>query len=283
MRYLEQAPAAAAAAVVERIWGLEIPSSALAQPAPVLPDGHVELLVHIGTPFRQLDVAGRVLQQARVLVAGQMTTALRLIATPGGCVVGARLRRWAAAMVTGVPQSDIAGGVEELAAVNPVLARRLMEHVGGQPSLDAAMAALEQVLIAWLLDGRGSGPIPSAALIGAMEQMEASAGLVRVETIASRVGVSTRQLERMFAHHVGLSPKQLLRVTRFQQVLTALQAPHGSRWPDLAVRLGYYDQAHFINDFRAITGETPAAWAIDDDSLTAVFTRSSTLRHGLGE
>lgn len=283
MRYLERTPAPAAAAVVERIWGLEIPSSTLAQPSPVLPDGHVELLVHIGTPFRQLDHAGGVRQQARVLVAGQTTTAVRLIATPGGCVVGARLRRWAAAMVTGVPQRAIAGGVEDLAVVNPALARRLFDHVGGQPSLDAAMTALDEVLTAWLLSAGGCGPTPHRALIGAIKQMEDSAGLVRVEVVASRVGVSTRQLERLFAHHVGLSPKQLLRVTRFQQVLTALQAPHGSRWPDLAVRLGYYDQAHFINDFRGITGETPAAWAIDDDSLTAVFTRTSALRHGLGE
>lgn len=283
MRYLEMEPGPSARVAVERFWGLEIPSSALAQPSPVLPDGHVELLVHVGAPFLQLDSAGEVRQQARVLVAGQMTSALRLVATPGGMVVGARLRRWATARVLGVPMSAMPNGVDTLAAVNPLLARRLSEHVDGRASLEASMAAMECVLAEWLRLERRHVPNPAQGLVAAVNHIEATAGLVRVETVADCVGVSRRQLERWFATHVGLSPKQLLRVTRFQQVLAALQEPEGSRWPDLAVRLGYYDQAHFINDFRGFTGETPAAWAISDDSLTAVFTRGSAPGRRLGE
>lgn len=54
-------------------------------------------------------------------------------------------------------------------------------------------------------------------------------------------------------------------------MIGTLREPSPSTWPDLAVQHGFYDQAHFINDFRSFTGETPGAWEIDDESLTAVF------------
>ena len=96
-------------------------------------------------------------------------------------------------------------------------------------------------------------------------------GLTRVSSLAQSTGLSARQFERRFASHVGLSPKAFLRVVRFQEVLKAMDAGGRPIGRGLAVEHGFYDQPHFVNDFKAFTGHAPTEWNITDDSLTAVF------------
>ncbi len=97
-------------------------------------------------------------------------------------------------------------------------------------------------------------------------------GLVRVPELARHVGVSPRQLERVFAERVGVTPKNYLRVMRFQEVLRTLRGGvRSTAWAEVATSHGYYDQAHFIRDFKMFVGVTPGAWHISDESLTAVF------------
>ena len=84
--------------------------------------------------------------------------------------------------------------------------------------------------------------------------------------------MSPRQLERLFSERVGISPKLFLRIVRFQEVVRATRS--GRRdlgWAALAAEHGFYDQAHFINDFKAFVGRTPADWNISDNSLAAIF------------
>ena len=69
-------------------------------------------------------------------------------------------------------------------------------------------------------------------------------------------GVSARQLRRLTQHHLGLSPKDFSRIVRFQQVLRAMKSNHNAAvWLD-----HYYDQPHFIREFKKLTGHTPRAF-----------------------
>ena len=85
--------------------------------------------------------------------------------------------------------------------------------------------------------------------------------LVKVEDLAQGMGMGRRSLERLFRDYVGLSPKWVIRQYRLQ--IAADEAAKGRvvDWPRLANDLGYADQAHFIRDFRAVLGTTPAEFA----------------------
>ncbi len=272
MRYVERAAGSRLRSLVDRFWALETTADDPPTPSPVLPDGHVEVMVHVGAPFAEVGADGRPHVQSRVLYGAQILEAARLVSASSGLVVGARLHPWAGALLTGVPQHELTGGIHDLSAINKRAAARLAQHLAGRDDVDEAMAAFEGMLAAVFAQriAQASDLVPPT-VIAATTHAQRTGGLVRVDQLAASVGLSTRQLERQFALHVGLSPKQLLRVLRFQQVMAALREPDPGDWPDLAVRLGFYDQAHFINDFRRFTGESPGAWAIDDDSLTAVF------------
>jgi AraC-like DNA-binding protein len=79
-----------------------------------------------------------------------------------------------------------------------------------------------------------------------------------VAAVLQQIGLSERRFSRIFSEQVGLTPKLFQRVRRFQKTLTSLSSDRDIDWAGTAFANGYYDQAHFINDFRAFTSVTPS-------------------------
>jgi AraC-like DNA-binding protein len=78
---------------------------------------------------------------------------------------------------------------------------------------------------------------------------------------AHSIGISERYLSSVFREHVGMPPKLFLRVCRFQAATRSLHQGVGIPWAELALACGYYDQAHFANDFRAFSGIDPTTYS----------------------
>jgi AraC-like DNA-binding protein len=89
-------------------------------------------------------------------------------------------------------------------------------------------------------------------------------GLPQARTIAEvtgQIGLSQRRFIQVFNDEVGLTPKLFCRVRRFQEVLYVIRRETVIDWAALAYDCGYFDQAHFIHDFRAFSGINPTAYA----------------------
>lgn len=85
--------------------------------------------------------------------------------------------------------------------------------------------------------------------------------LRRVEDLAGRAGIEIRALQRLFAEHVGLSPKQVIRRYRLLESAEAVSTGSPVSWAQLAVDLGFSDQAHLTRDFTQAFGVSPARYA----------------------
>ena len=86
--------------------------------------------------------------------------------------------------------------------------------------------------------------------------------------------MGARQLERRFLEEVGMTPKRLARISRFQRVFKALERrPIG--WTRVAVECGYYDSSHLVRDFREFTGEAPSRAVGAEAELALAFTRAN--------
>jgi AraC-like DNA-binding protein len=85
--------------------------------------------------------------------------------------------------------------------------------------------------------------------------------ILKVEDLVDRYGSSKRTLERLFATYVGVTPKWVIQRYRLHEAAEQLAAGGSVRQSRLALDLGYSDQAHFIRDFKAIVGLSPAAYS----------------------
>ncbi|QIL40367.1 AraC family transcriptional regulator [Pedobacter sp. HDW13] len=90
-----------------------------------------------------------------------------------------------------------------------------------------------------------------------LQQIQLSKGLISLAALTSHIGFSQRHLSRQFQQYVGLSPRDYLRVSRFIYSLERLKSNPTRSLTRVAYQSGYYDQAHFIRDYKQYTGFTP--------------------------
>ncbi len=99
----------------------------------------------------------------------------------------------------------------------------------------------------------------SVALVsGIAERIAADRAINRVEQLVGEFGVGLRTLQRLFGEYIGVSPKWVIQRYRLHEAAARLAAGGDIDWADIALELGYADQAHFIRDFRKLVGRSPA-------------------------
>jgi AraC-like DNA-binding protein len=84
-----------------------------------------------------------------------------------------------------------------------------------------------------------------------------SPGMLTINEISRKIGFSQKHFIKIFKEHVGLAPKEFLKVIRFQKAITELEQLKKCSWANIAYECGYYDQSHFIADFKTFSGFTP--------------------------
>lgn len=129
----------------------------------------------------------------------------------------------------------------------------------GAPEEPVDVAALE----AWLRRSLpAAAPDPGGQEAGAaVALVAADPAIARVDQLAAATGCSVRRLQRMFAEHVGVGPKWVIRRYRLHEVTERMAAGGRVDWAGLAVELGYADQAHLVRDFTDLFGEPPTHYA----------------------
>lgn len=85
--------------------------------------------------------------------------------------------------------------------------------------------------------------------------------MTKVEHISEHFNMNTRRLQRLFSQYVGVSPKWVIKLYRLQNAAETMDTGKQQDWLTLSSELGYYDQSHFIKDFKAIIGKTPDEYA----------------------
>ena len=114
---------------------------------------------------------------------------------------------------------------------------------------------LEQFLTAQAFKPLSRNPAVSFAL-REFQRPEAPA----VASVTDQIGMSARRFIQIFSQEVGLAPKLFCRVQRFKQVLQVIHRGREVDWTEIALSCGYFDQAHFIHDFKEFSGVIPTAY-----------------------
>ncbi|MDX9771588.1 MAG: helix-turn-helix domain-containing protein [Tenuifilaceae bacterium] len=101
--------------------------------------------------------------------------------------------------------------------------------------------------------------------------IKSSKGLIGVDSLSSEACLSRKQFERVFTKHIGSTPKQYLKTVRLQHSLHLKSKDKDKSLTQLAYDCGYYDQSHFINEFKQQTGHTPKQYFNNYDSFSDFF------------
>ncbi|UJW34983.1 helix-turn-helix domain-containing protein [Saccharothrix sp. AJ9571] len=120
-----------------------------------------------------------------------------------------------------------------------------------------SVAAVEEFLLAQ----RPAADARADLAVDAVNLIIAKPEITRVALLADALGMNARALQRLFAEHVGIGPKWVIRRYRLHEVTERLSAGSVVDWAALAAELGYADQAHFTRDFKSMFGESPTHYA----------------------
>ena len=224
----------------------------------ILPDGAIELIINLGDPqkLRAPDDPARFTVFNRSWISGERTEPIVIDESGYVHLVGVRLRAGGAWPFLGIPLREFTDQVVELEAILGPEMRDLRDRLGEAADDDGRFDLLES----WLTRRARDRTPPTRAVNYALWAIQRGADAVRIGRMANEIGISHKHLLREFERCVGLTPKLLARLCSFQRVICAIGQKPEVDWPAIAVRCGYYDQAHLIREFRAFSGMTPVSY-----------------------
>ena len=268
LRYTQIPAPDAIASCVRSLWHLQGEAGRDDEPQPVVPDGCVELVFNLADPFHRMTQPGIFERQPAHLLVGQMTQAAML--RPSGRIDlwGVRLRPWVVATLFGIPGSVLRDRIVPIDALDDATAA-MAEWL---PRLaEAPHASRERLLLAMLTERVRLVRAEEPVVAHLVRQILVAPDTLTVGSLAAGVGLSARRVQSLFAEHVGLAPKLLYRIARFQRALSLSRERPQLSWAGIALAAGYHDQSHFIRDCREFASCSPSRLRASDHDLTDSF------------
>jgi AraC-like DNA-binding protein len=136
------------------------------------------------------------------------------------------------------------------------LANQLRERLLEAGSAESRLRVLEQALLERAADRLERHP----AVAFALQEFRGAPHSRMIADVTGQIGLSAKRFIQVFSDEVGLTPKLFCRVRRFQRVLRRIGTGRTVEWAAVAADCGYFDQAHFIRDFRAFSGINPSTY-----------------------
>jgi AraC-like DNA-binding protein len=223
----------------------------------VLPDGSMELIINLRDEARH--VFDRVTHRPRrsyrgSWLSGPHSEFIIIDTAPDASMIGVHFRPGGASAFLGLPLDELRNSVVDLEALWNGGPQSLRDQLLEAPTPSAKFRILEDALFArW----RRAAPRHRAVLY-ALERFTREPQSVTVGKVTAEIGLSSRRFIEVFTEQVGMTPKVFCRVRRFQRALNEIQQTRKVVWADIATECGYYDQAHFIHDFKEFCGITPS-------------------------
>jgi AraC-like DNA-binding protein len=207
----------------------------------VLPDPCVQIVVERGGAH----------------VMGVVTRLFSVTLTDARFVLGLKFRPGGFRPFMPQPVSELTNRTVPLRAMFPRADEPRLRELADAADGRAVMEALEDLL-------RQAAPAADRQLdeVERMtDRIATDSTILAVEHAARVFGTTPRSLQRLFRTYVGVGPKWIIRLYRIKEAAARIEEGSVGRWVDLALQLGYADQAHFVNDFRRIVGRSPARYA----------------------
>lgn len=227
-----------------------------------LPSRHLTFIISLDRPVEMIQLADHcepsVTMQA--FVGGLQTWPARIRHDGREHGIAVELTPLGSGAVLGVPAGALAGQVFTLHDLLGSRGRALTERLLNAEGWSERFALLDEAL----LGGLSERLEPAGALRHAWDRLVTAGGALDVEALADDVGWSRRHLTEQVRRAVGLPPRQLNRVLRFERSCGLLRRPEPRTLTEVALEAGYFDHAHMVHEWQRLAGCTPTTWLRED-------------------
>ncbi len=225
----------------------------------ILPNGACQFVIRLTEPFLQVwdrDDRGFCTQGGSIL-NGAHSQPFIIDTGDQDALFGVQFRVGGAFPFLGVPAVELKNQHVGLAELWGRGADELRTRLIEAESVDAKFAVAER----WLLAVASAPLVRHRSVRFGMARLSDIQMAGNVAGVAAEAGLSKRRFIELFRTQVGLTPKLFARVRRFQAAIDAIaEAAPRVDWPEIALHCGYFDQAHFIRDFKQFCGLTPGRY-----------------------
>ncbi|NNF19890.1 MAG: AraC family transcriptional regulator [Flavobacteriaceae bacterium] len=222
----------------------------------IVPNGCLELIIHLDDNHCNLQNDDTWSRTPSFMLIGLLTSSCEVRFNEKVHVFGIRFKADTLFSLFGVPGSLIVQGHED---ISELLGRDFEEFCNRlrdfRTSNEMVRFTEQYLLGVWNNRMVGEDYVVRAA------RLLRNSDHIDIKSLSEKVAISQRQLERKFRNVIGISPKQYFRLLRINKVVQALQSGTALDLTSVAYHCGYYDQAHFIKDFKLITGIKPSLFS----------------------
>ncbi len=230
----------------------------------IIPDGFTEIIFHYRPPY-EININGQWELQSENLLAGQLSNHFYLRNTGKSGMVGIKFLPDALTQLFQINMVKILNEVVPLNHIGRVL-DPLIEFSNLPISHDQKIAKIDH----WFQSFVSEKQITFHPIHKVIQYILQRNGMLKVSELSQQLKVGERQLERLFKHYVGLSPKLFCRIVRFSYIFKLIDSGD-QQWTDLSYSAGFFDQSHFIKNFKEFTGEDPSSYGFDEKNMANFF------------
>jgi len=237
----------------------------------VVPDGNIYLIFELDSMprfiFHNLSLK-RKSEKTRAWVSGIQTSYITINALPDSEMFIVKFKPYGALPFLNCGLVELTDRVVDAEKVMGDAVFELRELLLQPASYEDKMTLCEQ----WLLARLNEESTPQDFVVHACDKMRNDPAFEfnSIADLIAEANVSKKHFVNSFKKYVGLTPKQLQRIFRFNDIFVAIQKEKTIQWTQIALSCGYYDQAHFIKEFKAFCGTNPSKFMVDHKNTDRV-------------
>ncbi|AOM80108.1 helix-turn-helix domain-containing protein [Pedobacter steynii] len=267
MNYQIFEPSDDLAAVVRCYWTLESPKEKTPERNTIVPDGSMKMIFHYGDLYKHYAENGNNTLLPRCFVIGQLTGPFEVEPTGETGIFFVRFHPNGFLPFATIPIKEMENTAVPLEKLFGKEGQDIEQKILKAKSTQDRIGLIESFLFSRLANTEAFDQIVKSTV----ETILTANGQLSIDELSRQTNINRRQLERKFSSVVGLSPKQLSKTIRLQATLKTLLTKKVSSLTTLAYEGEYYDQAHFIKDFKEFTGITPKEFYGDLLKMSLIF------------
>jgi AraC-like DNA-binding protein len=267
MKYQIVEPHQDLAALVKCYWSLESPKENTPARNTIVPDGCMKLIFHYGDLYKHHSENGSSITLPRCFLIGQLTRPYEVEPTGETGTFFVCFHPDGFLPFTTIPLKEMENSAIPLGKLFGEDGQEIAQKILNAKSTLERIRLIEEFLFNRLVDAKTIDNIVKSTV----EIILTTHGQFSVNELSQQNNINRRQLVRKFSSAIGLSPKQLSKTIRIQTTLKILLTKQVTSLTDLAYENEYFDQAHFIKDFKEFTGLTPKEFYKDNLKMSLIF------------